>query len=96
MSKECVEVAIFKVHEDNITRAIELSKAIFSEMNKKENAIVSYKILQKTDNPCEILWNIVWIDRDTAKRITAQWPTFSSTEEFQKLVEKDVYYGHFD
>ncbi|MFT5090439.1 MAG: hypothetical protein ACI8PG_004819, partial [Planctomycetota bacterium] len=32
---------------------------------------------------------------DTAKKATEKWPTFPSTKEFQTLVVKDLYYGHF-
>jgi len=91
----CTEFAVFRVTKDNRKRVIELSKAIFSEMNAKEKVITSYQILQKTDNSEEICWHLTWISAEIAKSTTEKWPTFPSTKEFQSLVGENVYYGHF-
>jgi len=91
----CNEFAIFTVAKDNVQRAIELSQAIFSEMNQAQKVIIDFQILQKTDNPQEICWHLTWINSQTAKETTQKWPTFASTKAFQGLVEKDLYYGHF-
>ncbi len=93
--KKCVEFAFFLVDEKNIERAIILSKSIFTEMNEKKEVITFSEVLQKTDNPGEICWHLTWTNEEDAKNTTAQWPTFPSTDEFQKLIVKDLYYGHF-
>ena len=91
----CTEFAIFKVSEDKIQRAIALSRAIFSEMNQEKIVITDFQILQKTDTPHELCWHLTWLNSQVAKDTTQKWPSFPSTQEFQGLVEKDLYYGHF-
>jgi len=91
----CTEFAVFTVAKEKVARAIELSHLIFSEMNQAKPVITASEVLQKTDNPQEICWHLTWISSAAAKETTQQWPTFPSTKEFQTLVEKDLYYGHF-
>lgn len=91
----CTEFAVFKVVPDKIQRAIELSRAIFMEMNQEKVVITDFQILQKTDTPNELCWHLTWLDSQVAKDTTQKWPSFPSTKEFQSLVEKDLYYGHF-
>ena len=43
-NKTCIEFAVFKVSKENSVRVIELSKAIFSEMNTQQEVITSYQI----------------------------------------------------
>lgn len=93
--KQCTEFAVFQVAKENVNRAIELSKAIFSEMNDVNKVITSSNILVKTDNAEEICWHLEWVSAEAAKVTTEKWPTFPSTKEFQGLVIKDLYYGHF-
>jgi len=95
MTTPCTEIAVFRVKKADLDQVIALSKAIFSEMNAKGEVITAYQVLTKTDDPEQICWHLTWVDADTAKAITEQWPTFSSTKAFQSLVEKDIYYGHF-
>lgn len=93
--KKCTEFAVFQVAKENINRAIDLSEAIFSEMNEKEDVIISSNILIKTDNAEEICWHLEWVSVEAAKTTTEQWPTFPSTKAFQEVIIKDLYYGHF-
>ena len=92
---KCTEFAVFRVAKENVSRAIELSEAIFSEMNGGGNVITSSNVLVKTDNPEEICWHLEWVSAEVAKTTTEKWPTFPSTNEFQGMVIKDLYYGHF-
>ncbi len=92
---QCTEIAVFKVAQEHIEQAIALSQAIFSEMNADGEVITSYQLLVKTDNPEELCWHLTWISAEAAKVTTQKWPTFASTKEFQGLVVKDLYYGHF-
>ena len=92
---QCTEFAVFRVAKENVSRAIELSEAIFSGMNKNHKVITSSNVLVKTDNPEEICWHLEWVSAETAKKTTERWPTFPSTNEFQGMVAKDLYYGHF-
>ena len=64
-------------------------------MNKNHKVITSSNVLVKTDNPEEICWHLEWVSAETAKKTTERWPTFPSTNEFQGMVAKDLYYGHF-
>lgn len=91
----CTEFAVFKVEQTHSAKVVELSKRIFSEMNADEQVITSYQILQKTDNSEELCWHLTWKSAEVAKVTTEKWPTFKSTAEFQSLVGKNVYYGHF-
>jgi hypothetical protein len=91
----CTEFAVFRVAKENVNKAVILSEAIFEEMNAEANVIVSSNVLVKTDNPEELCWHLEWVSTDAAKSTTAKWPTFPSTAEFQRLVVKDLYYGHF-
>lgn len=93
--KQCTEFAVFQVAKENVNRAIELSRAIFSEMNVLNKVISSSNILVKTDNSEEICWHLEWVSAEAAKVTTEKWLTFPSTKEFQGLVLKDLYYGHF-
>ena len=92
---QCTEFAVFRVEKENVNKAIELSKTIFSEMNEGHKVITSSKVLVKTDDPEEICWHLEWVNAEAAKTTTEKWPTFTSTKEFQNIVIKDVYYGHF-
>jgi len=91
----CSEFAIFKVTKENIPRVIELSLSIFKEMNATDTVIMSHDILQKTDNEEEVCWHLTWVSKEAAKLTTENWLSFPSTEEFQALVGKNIYYGHF-
>lgn len=93
--QQCIEFAVFRIAEENAIRVIELSEAIFSEMNADGTVIMAYEVLRKTDSPEEICWHLTWINEDVAKETTGKWPTFPSTKEFQELIVEDVYYGHF-
>ena len=92
---QCTEFAVFQVARENVSTAIELSEAIFSEMNKGQKVITSSNVLVKTDNPEEICWHLEWVSAEAAKTTTEKWPTFPGTDKFQGLVGKDLYYGHF-
>lgn len=92
---QCTEFAVFRVTKENVNKAIELSETIFSEMNAGDKVITSSNVLVKTDNPEEICWHLEWVSAEAAKTTTEKWPTFSSTKEFQGMVVKDLYYGHF-
>ncbi|CCO46397.1 conserved hypothetical protein [Vibrio nigripulchritudo SOn1] len=94
MSK-CTEFAVFQVAKEDLNRAIELSNAIFAEMNEAEVVITSSNVLVKTDKPEEICWHLEWTSAEAAKATTEKWPTFPSTKAFQDMVTKDLYYGHF-
>ena len=91
----CTEFAVFRVNKENIDKAIELSKQIFAEMNEGANAIQFSNVLVKTDTPEEICWHHEWVNAEVAESTTAKWPLFPSTKEFQDMVIKDLYYGHF-
>lgn len=93
--KPCNEFAVFRVVKENISRAIELSEAIFLEMNTADRVITTANILVNTDNPEEICWHLEWVNVQAAKATTEKWPTFPSTTEFQSMVVNDIYYGHF-
>ncbi len=92
---QCTEFAVFRVAKENVNKAIELSKSIFSEMNEEVEVITSSDVLVKTDNPEEICWHLEWVSAEIAKATTEKWPTFPSTKEFQGMVVKDLYCGHF-
>ena len=92
---KCTEFAVFQVAKESVNKAIELSEAIFAEMNELGKVITSSNVLIKTDNPLEICWHLEWVSAEAAKTTTEKWPTFPSTKEFQGLVVKDLYYGHF-
>jgi len=92
---QCTEFAVFQVAKENVSKAIELSKAILSEMNEEVKVITSSNVLVKTDNPEEICWHLEWVSAEVAKKTTEKWPAFPSTNEFQGMVIKDLYYGHF-
>ncbi len=91
----CTEFAVFRVAKENVNKAIELSKQIFAEMNEGANAIKYSNVLVKTDTPEEICWHLEWVNAEAAESTTAKWPSFPSTKEFQGMVIKDLYYGHF-
>ena len=92
---KCTEFAVFQVAKENVSKVIELSEAIFSEMNEGIKVIMSSSVLVKTDNPEEICWHLEWVSAEAAKSTTAKWPSFQSTKEFQSMIVKDLYYGHF-
>ena len=94
MSK-CTEFAVFNVAKENVNRAVELSHSIFAEMNGLVEVITYSNVLVKTDNPEEICWHLEWVNELVAKTTTDMWPSFNSTAEFQSLVKKGMYYGHF-
>jgi len=94
-SKECTEIALFQVAEENASHVIKLSYQIFAEMNATTKVILKHKVLVNNDKPNELCWQLTWRDAETARTITKQWPQFPSTKEFQTLVEKNIYYGHF-
>jgi hypothetical protein len=91
----CTEFAVFKVAPENMSRVIELSLAIFNEMNTPHTVITAHQILQNTTQPDELCWHLTWINKEVAGATTQQWPSFPSTQEFQTLVGKNLYYGHF-
>jgi len=91
----CKEFAVFKVAKENIPRVIELSYQIFAEMNAGKKVITCHEVLQKTDNIEELCWHLTWVNTEAAKVTTSLWPTFPSSKEFQALVVKNIYYGHF-
>jgi hypothetical protein len=64
-------------------------------MNDRNKVIISSNVLVKIDNPEEICWHLEWVSAEAAKITTAKWPTFKSKTEFQGMVVKDLYYGHF-
>lgn len=90
----CTEFAVFTVHSSTRARAVELSYAIFAEMNR-DNAIISARVLQKNDALNELCWHIEWATEDAAKEMTSKWPELINTQEFQGLVFNNIYYGHF-
>lgn len=92
---QCTEFAVFRVEKESVSKVIDLSKAIHSEMNEANKVIISSNVLLKTDNPEEICWHLEWVSVEAAKTTTEKWPTFASTAEFQSLVTKNLYYGHF-
>tara|TARA_R110001599_G_scaffold106086_1_gene267398 strand:+ start:1995 stop:2297 length:303 start_codon:yes stop_codon:yes gene_type:complete len=92
---KCTEFAVFQVDKKNVGQAIKLSEAIFSEMNREVKVITSSNVLIKTDNPEEVCWHLEWVSAEVAKSTTAKWPSFPSTKEFQDIIVKDLYYGHF-
>jgi len=92
----CMEFSVFQVKEENKQRVIELSHLIFSEMNKDENVILKYDILENTKNIEELSWYLTWLNQEVAENTTAKWPTFPSTKEFQNLVGDNIYYGHLE
>ena len=91
----CTEIAVFTVAKENINRITELSLSIFKEMNDNETVISAYEILRNTDCDTQLCWQLSWVSQKAAKDTTAKWPSFPSTKEFQSLVEKNVFYGHF-
>ena len=91
----CTEFAVFQVAKENVSKVIELSEAIFSEMNENVKVITSSNVLVKTDNPEEVCWHLEWVSAEAAKSTTVKWPSFPSTKEFQCLIGKNLYYGHF-
>jgi len=91
-----MEFSVFQVKEENKQRVIELSHLIFSEMNKDENVILKYDILENTKNIEELSWYLTWLNKDAAENTTAKWPTFPSTKEFQSLIGDNIYYGHLE
>jgi len=91
-----MEFSAFEVKEEHKQRVIELSEMIFSEMNKDETVILSYDILENTQNQEELSWYLKWVNKEAAKSTTAKWPTFPSTKEFQTLVGENLYYGHLE
>ncbi|MCJ8312240.1 MAG: hypothetical protein HRU38_08360 [Saccharospirillaceae bacterium] len=92
---KCTEFAVFLVNQENVDRAITLSHLIFAEMNALIEVISYSNVLVKTDNPEEICWHLEWVNESAAKSTTEKWPSFMNTAEFQSLVVKGVYYGHF-
>ncbi len=91
----CTEFAVFKVAPENMARVVELSLAIFNEMNAQQTVISAHQVLQNTEKPNELCWHLTWLNKEAAKTTTANWPTFKSTQEFQSLVGENLYYGHF-
>ncbi len=91
----CTEFAVFKVAPENMARVIELSYAIFNEMNESQTVITAHEVLQNTKQPDELCWHLTWLNQEVAATTTQQWPSFSSTAEFQTLVGENLYYGHF-
>jgi len=93
--EQCTEIAIFVVDEAQQERVIELSHSIFMEMNEVRKVILDAKVLKNTQHPNQLCWQLHWVNQAVAKEITAQWPKFPSTAEFQSLVGDNIYYGHF-
>ena len=91
----CSEFAVFKVSEENIRRVIALSESLFLEINALEKVILFHEILQKTDNPEEICWHLIWSSEENVKLTAQKWTTFPSSKALESLVDEKRYYGHF-
>jgi hypothetical protein len=91
----CTEFAVFTVAKENQTRVIELSEALFKEMNSEREVLISHKILRKTDNEEEICWQLVWLNEEVVAENNKNWATFPSSAELESLVGGKLYYGHF-
>ena len=91
----CTEIAIFRVKAADQPRALELSRAIFAEMNADGEVMTSFAIMAKSDDEEELSRRLNWASLEAAKEMTSRWPTFKSTKEFQGLVDKNIYFGHF-
>ncbi|MFT4835987.1 MAG: hypothetical protein ACJAYB_000306 [Psychromonas sp.] len=91
----CSEFAVFKVSKENLASVIELSESLFMEINALEKVIVFHEILQKTDNPEEICWHLIWSSEESVKLTTEKWTTFPSSKALESLVDEKRYYGHF-
>jgi hypothetical protein len=65
---QCTEFAVFRVEKENVSKVIDLSKAIHSEMNEANRVIISSNVLLKTDNPEEICWHLEWVSVEAAKK----------------------------
>jgi len=91
----CSEFAVFKVSKENLARVIELSESLFREINALETVIISHEILQKTDDPQEICWHLIWSSEESVKLTAQKWTTFPSSKALESLVDEKRYYGHF-
>ncbi|WP_413702180.1 hypothetical protein ACLKMH_12225 [Psychromonas sp. KJ10-10] len=91
----CSEITIYKVAKENISRVIELSLLVISEMNEKEKVITSYQILQNTKNEEEVCWRLTWISEEAVEDNKQKWPSLTSASELMSLVETKVYCGYF-
>lgn len=91
----CTEFAVFEVTKENLKQAIALSESLFKEINTDEQLIIEHQILQKTDNPEEICWHLIWRDLDAVKATTACWHNLPSAKGIEAIVGKKYYYGHF-
>lgn len=91
----CNEFAIFRVSENNFARVIELSLAIFEEINAEDTLILTHNIFQKTDNKEELCWHLTWKSKEAVEAAAAKWPNYPSTKELETLVGEKLYYGHF-
>ncbi|MFT6924999.1 MAG: quinol monooxygenase YgiN [Psychromonas sp.] len=91
----CSEFAVFSVSKENLARVIKLSESLFAEINAHDKVIISHEILQKTDNPQEICWHIIWSSEESVKLTAQKWATFPSSKALESLVDEKRYYGHF-
>jgi len=91
----CSEFAVFQVSKENLARVIELSESLFREINALEKVIISHEILQKTDDPQEICWHLIWSSEESVKLTAQKWTTFPSSKSLESLVDEKRYYGHF-
>lgn len=91
----CSEFAVFNVSQENLARVVELSESLFLEINALEKVIISHEILQKTDDPREICWHLIWSSEESVKLTAQKWTTFPSSRELESLVDEKRYYGHF-
>lgn len=94
--KECYEFAIFKVAEENKAKAIELSLAVFKEINAKDTLILSHEVFEKLESSDEICWKLTWANEDAVKVSNKNWPTYASSKALESIVGEKIYYGHFN
>ena len=93
--KSCLEIAIFKVSKDNISRVIELSLSVINEINALEEVILSSDIFKKVDDDEELCWHLTWVSREKINFIKGRWSSFPSVKELELLIDEKVYLGHF-
>jgi quinol monooxygenase YgiN len=91
----CNEFAVFEVPQANQAEIITLSLRLFEEMNAKEQMLISYQILRKTDNAEQICWHLVWKDETAVAQSKAQWSSYPSAKSIESLVSAKIFYGHF-
>ncbi|WP_413693414.1 hypothetical protein [Psychromonas sp. KJ10-2] len=91
----CSEVAIFKVTKHNIPEVMRVSLLIFQEINRHDQLISSYDILQSTAREDEVCWQLTWTSEEAVKQAAELWHDLPSREALEALVGEKLYYGHF-